>query len=144
MTLTPASRASVIHHLDIRYMVKEKGKYVFKFHRLYKSWQCGKPIPSLEFHECSEYKSLHVVTTIDEYIKCTVNWREGAKSQLLLGYNKPHVEVSSSTVSLWRKETLKLSGTDVTTFKGHSTLPASYSKVGSTGLSVSDILNRGS
>ena len=42
------------------------------------------------------------------------------------------------------KETLKLSGMDVTTFKEHSTWAASSSKVGYTDLSVSDILNRGS
>ena len=100
--------------------------------------------PSLEFQKYSENKSLCVVTTIDEYIKRTINWREGAKTQLLLGYIKPHVEVSSSTVSRWIKETLKFSGIDVTTFKGHSTWAAPSSKVGSTGLSMSDILNRGS
>ena len=122
-------------------MVKGNGKYVFKFHRLHKSWRFGKKIPSLEFHEYSEDKSLCVVTTIDEYIKRTVNWREGTKTQLLLGYIKPHVEVSSSTISQWIKETLKLSGINVTTFKGHSTRPASSSKVGSTGLSVSDIFS---
>ena len=109
-----------------------------------KNWRCGKSISSLEFHEYSEDKSFCVVTTIDEYIKRTVNWREGGKTQLLLGYIKPHVEVSSSTVSQWIKETLKPSGIDVTTFKGHSTRAVSSSKVGSTGLSVSDILNRGS
>ena len=38
MVLTSPSRASAMHHLDIRYMVKENGKYVFKFHRLHKSW----------------------------------------------------------------------------------------------------------
>ena len=37
MALTSASRAFAIHHLDIRYMVKGNGKYVFKFHRLHKS-----------------------------------------------------------------------------------------------------------
>ena len=93
MALTSASRASAVHHLDIMYMVKGNEKYVSKFHRLHKSWRCGKPISSLEFHEYSEDKSLCVVTTIDEYIKRTVNWREGTKTQLLLGYIKPHVEV---------------------------------------------------
>ena len=44
MALTSASRASAIHHLDIRYMVKRNEKYVFKFHRLHKRWRCGKPI----------------------------------------------------------------------------------------------------
>ena len=118
-------------------MVKGNGKYVFKFRRLHKSWRCGKPIASLEFHEYSEDKSLCVVTTIDEYIKRTVNWREGAKTQLLLGYIKPRVEVSSSAVSWWIKETLKPPAIDVTTFKGHSTWAASSSKVGGIGLSLS-------
>ena len=108
MALISASRASAIHHLDIRYMVTGNKKYVFKFHRLRKSWRCGKPIPSLEFHEHSEDKNSCVVTTIDEYIKRAVNWREGTKTQLLLGYIKPHVEVSISTISRRIKETLKV------------------------------------
>lgn len=82
--------------------------------------------------------------TIDEYIKCTANWREGAKTQLLLSYIKPHVEVLSSTVSQWIKQTLKLSGRDITKFKEHSKTTASSSKVGSTTLLVSDILVRSS
>ena len=81
---------------------------------------------------------------VDEYIKLTVNWREGAKAQLLLGYIKPHVEVSSSTVSRWVKEILRFSGIDFTTFKGHFTWAAPSSKVENSDLSVSDILNRGS
>ena len=47
-------------------------------------------------------------------------------------------------LSRWIKETLKLSRIDITTFKGHSTRTASSPKVTSIGLSVSDILNRGS
>lgn len=78
--------------------------------------------------------------TIDEYIKCTANWREGAKTQLLLSYIKPHVEVLSSTVSQWIKQTLKLSGIDFTTLKGHFTQTSS-SNVGSTDLLVLDVLN---
>ena len=124
MALISASRASAIHHLDIRYMVKGNGKYVSKFHRLHKSWLCGKPIPSLELHEYSEDKSLYVVTTIDEYIKRTVNWGEGAKTHLLLGYIKPDVAVSNSTDSRQIKETLKFFGIDVAIFKEHSTRPA--------------------
>ena len=111
-------------------MIKGNGKYVFKFHRLHKSWLCRKPIPSLEFHKYLEDKSSCVVTTIDEYIKRTVNWREWAKTQLMLGYIKLYVEVSSSTVLQWIKEPLKLSGIDATTFKGHSTRAVSSSKVG--------------
>ena len=34
-----------------------------------------------QVNQYSEDKSLCVVTTIDEYIKCIVNWREEAKTQ---------------------------------------------------------------
>ena len=52
--------------------------------------------------------------------------------------------MSSSTVSKWIKEALKLAGTDVSIFKGHSTRAASSSKAIKVGLCLSDILARGS
>lgn len=57
---------------------------------------------------------------------------------------KPRVEFSSSIVSRWIKETLNLSGVNITKFKGHSTRTVPSSKIRSTGLLVSDVLNRGS
>ena len=63
----------VVNHLSFLFDTRSPPKYVFKFYSVHKSWPCGKPIPSLEFHEYSEDKSLCVVTTIDEYIKRTVN-----------------------------------------------------------------------
>ena len=52
--------------------------------------------------------------------------------------------MSSSTVSRWIKEALKLAGIDVSIFKGHSKRTASSSKVSKAGLSLADILARGS
>ena len=37
MALSSASRASTIHHLDIRYMLRPEGKFLFSFHKLHKS-----------------------------------------------------------------------------------------------------------
>ena len=37
MTLSFASRASTIHHLDIRYMLRTEGNFVLTFHKLHKS-----------------------------------------------------------------------------------------------------------
>ena len=51
------------------------------------------------------------------------------------------MKVLSSTVSQWIKQTLKLSGIDFPTLKGHSTPISSSSNVESTGLLVLDILN---
>ena len=54
------------------------------------------------------------------------------------------MEVHSLTVSRWIKEILKKTGVDVDVFKGHSTRSASTSKACLSGISVDDILSRGS
>ena len=128
MTLSSASRASVIHHLDVRYMLRPEGTLLFTFHKLHKSWKHGKATPSLEFCECTGDRDLCVVT-LNEYIKHKYQRRsEKRRSQLLLSFIQPYVEVSSSNVSIWIKEALKLAGVDVSTFKGHSTRAVSSSK----------------
>ena len=67
MALSSASRASGIHHLDVRYILRPEGKLVFTFHKL----ESGKAPPSLEFCEYTEDRDLCVVTTLNEYIKRT-------------------------------------------------------------------------
>ena len=51
IVLSSASRASAIHHLDVRYryMLRPEGKFIFTFHKLHKSWKFGKAPASLEF-----------------------------------------------------------------------------------------------
>ena len=86
-----------------------------------------------------------VVSALNEYLKRTDTWRtNGDKFQLLLCYVKPHVEVHSSAASRWIKEILKETGVDADVFKGHSTRSASTSKACLSGISVEDILSRGS
>ena len=58
---------------------------------------------------------------------------------LLLSYIKSHVEVYNST-----EEVLKEFGANVDVFKGHSTRSASTPKACLSGISVDDILSRGS
>ena len=71
-------------------------------------------------------------------------WRDG-KNQLLLSFIQPHKEVRSSTISRWLKETLVFSGvTEILDFGGHSTRSASASKAELSGLSVKEVLDRGS
>ena len=50
----------------------------------------------------------------------------------------------SSTISGWLKNILREAGIDTKIFKGHSTRSASTSKAELKGLSVTDILERGS
>ena len=122
MALLSASRASAIHFLDVRYMLRSEGKIVFTFHKLHKSWKYGKAPP---IHRGTET----YVVTLDEYIKRTHHrCAEKRRSQLMLSFIQPYVEVSSSTVSRWIKEALKLAGIDVSIFKGHPTRGSSSFK----------------
>ena len=126
-------------------MLRPEGKFVFTFYKLHKSWKYGKAPPSLEFCEYTGGWDLCVVTTSDEYIKRTYQRHtEKRRSQLLLSFIQPYVEVSSLAFSRSIKEALKLAGIDLSIFKGHSTREVSSSKASEPGLSLPDILARGS
>ena len=88
---------------------------------------------------------LCVVPALNEHLKRTETSRTNRnKFQLLLSYIKPHVKIHSSTVSRRIKEILKETGVDADVFKGHSTRSVSPSKECLSGISVDDILSRGS
>ena len=126
MVLTFASRASAIHCLDVRFMVKSGDDYIFTFHKLRKSWRNSKAPPKLYFYKYPKDQELCVLSALNEYMKRTETWtKNGDKFQLLLSYIKPHVEVYSSAVSRWIKEILKEAGVNVDIFKCHSTCLAS-------------------
>ena len=144
LALTSASRVLGLQHLDIRFMAKGTNSYMFTFGKLHKAWRKGKSPPSLKVYSFEEDTKLCVVATLEEYLKRTKVWRGKDKSQLLLSFVKPHNPVVSSTISGWIKNVLREAGIDTKIFKGHSTRSASTSKAELTGLSVTDILERGS
>ena len=144
LALTSAARSCTSHALSVNYMCKSKEGYTFKFHKLHKGWRKGNPSPSITFKAFAEDNRICVVETLAVYIERSKQWRKDPEGQLLLSYVEPHKKVVSSTISGWIKAVLKLAGIDVETFKGHSTRAASTSKAGSIGLSIQDILSRGS
>ena len=145
MALTSTSRASAMHCLDVRFIVKSEDVYIFTFHKLHKSWRKGKAPPRLYFHEYPKDQELCVVSALNMYLKRTRTWKiNGDEFQLLLSYMKPHVEVHSLTASTWIKGILKETGVDVDGFKGHSTSLVSTSKACLSGISGDDIFSRGS
>ena len=100
MALTSASRASAMHCLDVRFIVKSEDAYIFTFHKLHKSWKKGKAPPKLYFYKHPKDKELFAVSALNECLERTETWRtNGDKFQLLLNYIKPRKEVHSSTVS---------------------------------------------
>ena len=144
LPLNSASRVLGLRHLDIRFMTKAKNNYTFIFGELHKAWREGKPPPSLKVYTFEKDTNLCVVATLKEYLKRPKVWREKDKSQVLLSFVKPDNHVVSSTIFGGIKNDLRETGIDTEIFKGHSTRSASTSNAGLAGLSVKDILERGS
>ena len=93
------------------------------------------------FCKYTEDSDLFVVTVYKEYIKNTYQQRsEKRRSQLLLSFVQPYAKASSSAVSRWLKEALKLAGIDQSIFKCRSTRTAFSSKASKTSLSLANIL----
>ena len=144
LALTSASRVRGLHILDTRFMVKTSPKYVFKFHKLHKSWRQGQTSTTLEFVAFSQDKDLRVVSDLDEYLNRTNECRRlNNETQLLLSYIQPHKQVMPSTLSGWLKNVLKSSSVNVSLFTAHSTRSATTSKASASGLSMIEILERG-
>ena len=137
LALTSPSRVLGLQHFDIRFMTKGTNNYLFTFGKLHKAWRKGKSPPSLKVYSFE----LCVVATLDEYLKRTKVWRGKDKNQLLSSFVKPHNPVVSSTINGWIKNVLREAGIDT---KGHSTHSAPTSKARLAGLSVTDIVERGS
>ena len=64
LSLTAPSRVSEICYLNTECMVEFKDKYVFKFHKLTKSWRKGRPPLSVEFCVYQQNPKLCVVQAI--------------------------------------------------------------------------------
>ena len=134
LSLTTASRVLGLQQLNITYMTKEDNKVTFYFAKLHKSWREGKPPPSFKIIGFPEDSQLCVIETLDTYLVRTKGRRLG-KPQLLLSFRRPYI-------SGWIKKVLKLAKTDI--HKADSTCSASTLNVKLKGLSLADILKRGS
>ena len=144
LSLTAASRVSEICYLNTEYMIEFEDKYVFKFHKLTKSWRKGRPPLSVEFCAYQQNPKLCVVQAIKSYLQVTQAWRnKNGQKQLLLSTLAPHQEVKKSTVAGWVKAILGSAGIDTNLFTAHSTRAASTSKAKVKGLSLEDILKGG-
>ena len=140
LALTSASRASEIHQLDLKYMVKTSTFCRFTLAQPTKTQVPGKPHPVLSFYSFDENKNLCVCTTINDYLRETKSIR-GSETNLLIATVKPHKRVAVSTVSRWLKEVIRKSGIDTDVFGGHSTRSAATSKAILKGASIEDVMN---
>jgi hypothetical protein len=141
MAITCPERSSVMASLDITYMrfYPEGVKFPHTiFRKRSHSGNLGESVYPKFTNE-----SLCPVTCLTEYLKRTKEWRQknDDKPRLFLSFKKPHKPVSSSTLSRWVKEIIRLSGIKDDIFKGHSVCGASTTAVKTAGLSIDTILS---
>ena len=100
----------------------------------------NKPIVSRAY---TENKLLCPVACIKEHLHFRAGLGDEKCIQFFTTHGKPHHPISKDTLASWVKEVLLCAGTDVTTFKQHSTRGASTSKAFHLGIPLSDILKQG-
>ena len=138
MALTCPERSSIMATLDIAYMRHYPEGIQFSHTTFRKRSHCGKLGDSV-YPKFSD-KSLCPVQCLLVYLERTKVLRNN-DTRLFLSFKKPHKPVSSSTLSRWVKEVIKLSGIKDDIFSGHSVRSASTSAAKAAGLPVDTILS---
>lgn len=139
MTLISGQRCQTINALNISNMHLTENRCIFEIKELLKTTRPNSHFGVVEFAAYAE-EPLCVLACLREYIARTKTLR-GGNTKLLISFCKPHNAVTTSTVSRWLKETLRLSGIDITVYKSHSVRAAATSAANSLNLPIEDILS---
>ena len=139
-------RGAELHQFDLNFLSRYTGeKYVFHLAGTVKNVHGKKPAP-VTFFKHNEDPLLCPLTCIDQYRELTSPWRtdEGVPSALFLSYVSPHKPISTSRLAGWIKEALRQADIDTGIFQAHSIRGASSSKAFTKGLTVREVVERGS
>ena len=71
LPLAAVPRVSEICCLNTEYMIEFEDKYVFKFHKLTKSWRKCRPRLSVEFYAYQQIQNFVIVQAIKSYLQVT-------------------------------------------------------------------------
>lgn len=143
LAITNVSRAHELQRLNPQLM-RDHGHYiVWHIDKLTKVKRPSRPEVKLTLHEFPE-STVDVIACLRTYVTRTAFWRTSLnkQEQLFLAIVRPHMPVSTSTISRWLKELMAAAGIDVSVFKGHSVRAAACSKAADLGLSVPQIIER--
>ena len=69
LALVSALRASIIHHLNIKFVTIKNNKVIFHFYELQNSWRKRPSLPAVYSYSFHEELELHVVKILDEYLE---------------------------------------------------------------------------
>lgn len=139
IALTNAARSQTIHLMDMNFVDKVMGDYVFLLNEHVKQSRPGYKEPNVYIKAFPPDRRICVLTVFKEYISRTKCFRK-KHGKLLLSYKKPHEPVSRDTIARWIKTVMKYSGIDTNIFKAHSVRSAAVSKAKSNSVPISTIL----
>ncbi len=137
LALVSAKRVSSLVHVDLKTLVVSNNFIKFIPSSLLKQSRPNYTLKSVVI-EAFEDKQLCPVQAISTYLKKTKGIR-GSETQLLISHLKPHNKVTSSTVSRWIIQMMKIAGVNTEMFKAHSTRGAATSASHKLGVSMRDI-----
>ena len=137
--LLAGQRAQSLQYMDITSMTLLEDQVIFHIGKCIKQTRPGFHIKPLVFHGYTPDRDLCVLSALKAYLQQTQDLRANC-TKLFISTQKPHNAVSINTISRWIKNTVSVSGIDITKYKGHSTGAASLSAAQNTGIPVHNIM----
>ena len=104
----------------------------------------GRSLKEFFFPSLPDNPTLCPVSTLQEYILRTKQFREGKdddhKDRLFITTTEGHSPVASATIARWIKSALTKAGIDTSIFKAHSVRGATTTAAALAGISIPEIL----
>ena len=138
MALASAQRVQTLSYINIDNICYQNDFVLIHVFDLLKQSNINRRKFTMRF-ERNENPLICVYAHLEEFLKRTSLLR-GSHKKLFISYQKPHGEVSRSTLSRWIKDVLYEAGINIETFKAHSTRAAASSRARQDNVNVDDIL----
>lgn len=136
--LSTAHRMQTFSKIHISNIQFSNAQVLIKIVDLIKTSRIGSLQPILILPVFSERVQICPVAALKSYLDKTKNLRNN-QDYLFISIRRPHGPVSSQTLARWVKETLRLSGVDVSIFSAHSTRHAATSRAHDLGVNLDSI-----
>ena len=138
LLLLSGQRGQALHLLDTRNIEIEKDNMLIRFGDLQKQSRPGFHLAELNLPAYIPDQGLCVVNTYHAYLVRTKPLRR--TTALFLATQRPHGRAARDTLSRWVKQTMQLSGIDLSIFRPHSIRGASTSAAAANRVPLATIL----
>ena len=112
----------------------------FTIAALSKTRRSGPPL-EVTYFSFKDDPKICPVASLHAYLEATETKRSKKENRLFISFRKPHLPVTTTSISRWLKEAISMAG--IKGFTGHSTRAASTSAAKGKGVSTADILKAG-